>query len=136
MTSIQSQPSLVKPNQFILGGYDIEISYETTSFTGTPRFSLTRQGQTLNFSGEEIQTEHTQLGHMVTVSLSSSLKATETIETLTLLVPTVSLLSATKTSPIQTVAIFSLRSPQIKIAGQSQTYMTVYLSGTANQIDF
>ncbi len=136
MTSLQSQPVLVQPNQFLLGGYDIGISYETTSFTGTPRFSFTRQGQTLNFSGEEIQAENTQLGQMVTVRLSDNQKAVSTVETLTLLIPEIAVLSTTKTAPMQTIAIFSLRSPQVKLAGQSQTFMTVNLSGTANQIDF
>jgi hypothetical protein len=136
MTSVQSQPVLVQPNQFLLAGYGIEISYETTSFTGTPRFSFTRQGQTLNFSGGEIQAENTQLSQMVTVHLNGNQKAANTVETVTLLIPTISVLSTTRTAPMQTIAIFSLRSPQVKIAGQSQTFMTVNLSGTANQIDF
>ncbi len=136
MQSTQRQPTLVKPNQFLLAGYDLEISYETTSFTGTPRFSLTRQGQTLNFSGEEIQLERSQLGEMVTVNLSDNLRAVGVVETLTLLVPATSVLSTTKTASIQTVAIFNRQSPQIKIAGQSQVYMTVSLAGTANQLDF
>ena len=55
MQSVKSQSTLVKPNQFLLEGYDIEISYETTSFTGTPRFSLTYQGQTLSFAGEDFR---------------------------------------------------------------------------------
>jgi hypothetical protein len=137
MTSVQPQPVLVQPNQFLLRGHDIEISYETTSFTGTPRFSLTRQGQTLNFSGREIQVENTQLGQIVTVQLSGNQKAAaNTVETLSLLIPAISVPATTKTAPIQTIAIFSLRSSQVKIAGQSQTFMTVALSGTANQVDF
>lgn len=163
MASVQSQSILVQPNQFFLKGYDIGISYETTSFTSTPRFSYTRQGQTLNFVGEEIQTEQTQLGLMVTVNLSGTLKATgasEKIqteqtqaglvgtvdlsgtlkatgatETLTLLIPTIMVHKFTPV-PIQTIAIFKLQSPLAKTPGQSQTYMTVYLTGTANQIDF
>lgn len=136
MQSVKSQSTLVKPNQFLLSGYDIEISYETTSFTGTPRFSLTRQGQTLNFTSEEIQTERSQLGQMATVNLSDNLRAIGVIETLTLLIPSVTLLATTKTASIQTIAIFNRQSPQVKLAGQSQTYASVYLSGTANQIDF
>ncbi len=136
MQSVKTQPTLVKPNRFLLSGYDIEISYETTSFTGTPRFSLTRQGQTLNFTSEDIQTERSQLGQMVTVNLSDNLRAVGIVETLTLLVPAINLLVTTKTAPIQTIAIFNRQSPQIKLAGQSQTYASVYLSGTANQIDF
>jgi hypothetical protein len=136
MTSLQSQPVLVQPNQFLLAGYGIEISYETTSFTGTPRFSITRQGQTQNFSGGEIQAETTQLSQMVTVRLNGDQKAANTFETVTLLIPTISVLSTTRTAPMQTIAVFSMRSPQVKIAGQSQTFMTVNLSGTANQLDF
>jgi hypothetical protein len=70
MTSAQSRPIVIQPNQFIAGGYNIGITYETTSLTGTPRLSYTRQGQTVTFTGEEIQTEQTQLGQMVTVNLS------------------------------------------------------------------
>lgn len=136
MQSVKSRSTLVKPNQFLLEGYDIEVSYETTSFTGTPRFSLTRQGQALSFAGEDIQTECSQLGQMVTVNLSDNLRAVGVVETLTLLIPSISLLATTKTAPIQTIAIFNRQAPQAKIAGQSQTYMTVYLSGTANQVDF
>ena len=136
MQSVKPQSTLVQPNQFLLKGYDIEISYETTSFTGTPRLSLTRQDRTLNFTGEEIKAEGSQLGQMVTVNLGDNLRAVGVVETLILLIPSVMVLSTTKTAPIQTVAIFNRQSTQIKIAGQSQTYMTVYLSGTANQIDF
>ena len=136
MQSVKPQSTLVQPNQFLLKGYDIEISYETTSFTGTPRLSLTRQDQTLNFTGEEIKAEGSQLGQMVTVNLGDNLRAVGVVETLILLIPSVMVLSTTKTASIQTVAIFNRQSTQIKIAGQSQTYMTVYLSGTANQIDF
>lgn len=136
MQSMQSQPVLVQPNQFLLAGYDIDISYETTSFTGTPRFSVTRQGQTLNFTGEEIQLESSQLGRMVTVNLGANLRAVGVVETLTLLVPSISVLTTTKTPPLRTIAIFDRQSPPIKVAGKSQAYMPIYLSGTANQIDF
>jgi hypothetical protein len=136
MTAVQPQPILIQPNQFLLRGFDTEISYETTSFTGTPRFSLTRQGQTLNFSGEEIKTEKTQLGQMVTVNLNSNQREAGAVESLTLLIPEITVTSATKSAPLQTIAIFSLRLPTAKKPGQSQSYMTLSLAGTANQVDF
>ncbi|WP_019500701.1 hypothetical protein [Pseudanabaena sp. PCC 6802] len=136
MTSVQAQPVLVQPNQFILSGYGIGVTYETTSFTGTPRFSFTRGSQTLNFVGEEIHVEQTQLGQMVTVNLSGNQKAVGTVETLTLLVPAITVPATTKSAPMNTIAIFSTRSTLVKTVGQSQTYMSVSLSGTANQIDF
>jgi hypothetical protein len=136
MASVQLQPNIVQPNQFHLDGYDIEISYMTTSFTGVPLFTLIRQGKTLNFSGVEIQSERTQLGQMVTVNLASQAQAVETTETLTLLIPTLSLPLSSKTATVQTIALFNRQSSEFKIAGQSQKYMTVCLSGTASQVDF
>jgi hypothetical protein len=143
MASLKSQPLLAEPNQFRLKGYDIEISYDTTSFTGTPRFSLIRQGQTLNFSGGEIQSELTQLGQMATVNLteklslvSESLTTIGVVETLTLLIPLIKVPSTNETVPIQTIAVFTQQSPQAKTVGQSQIYMTIYLSGTASQVQF
>lgn len=136
MTSVKPQPILVQPNQFLLGGHDTEITFSTTSFTGVPRLTYKDRSRTLNFSGEEIRIERTQLGQMVTVNLSSNSQAFGTVETLTLLIPSISVPIETKTGPIQTIAIFSLRSPMVKIPGQSQTYMTLCLAGTAEQVDF
>ncbi|MBW4569586.1 MAG: hypothetical protein KME31_16630 [Tolypothrix carrinoi HA7290-LM1] len=133
MTS--AQPVLVQPNQFQLGGYDTEIVY-ASSITGVPQLTYKTRSQTLNFSGEQIQTEQTQLGQMVTVNLSNNPQAIGVVETLTLLIPTVNLTLDSRESFIQTIAIFSLRSPLVKKIGQSQTYMTLCLSGTAQQIDF
>lgn len=73
MTS--AQPVLVQPNQFDLGSYDTGITYSTTSFVGVPQLTYKDRVQTLNFRGEQIQTERTQLGQMVTVNLSSNPQA-------------------------------------------------------------
>ena len=143
MTSAQPQLVLLQPNQFLLGGYDIEINYETTSIAAVPQLIYKDRSQTLNFRGDQIRVEQTQLGEMVTVTLNRNLPETGADETLTLLIPAISVLSTTKTASIKTTAIFSLRrdaaskeSPRAKIPGQSQTYLTLCLSGTANQIDF
>jgi hypothetical protein len=158
MTSVQAQPVLVQPNQFSVGGYKFGITYETTSITGTPRLSFTSQGQTLNFIGKEIQVEQTQLGQIVTVNLGSkanqvvgfygnnpgnqgligdnSVSQDGIVESLTLLVPTVNLSPNNLTSPVQMLAIFSLRSRTVKIADQTQYYMPLSLYGTASKIDF
>jgi hypothetical protein len=136
MTALQPQPILIQPNQFLLKGYDTEISYATTSFTGTPRFSFTRQGQMLNFSGEEIKVENTQLGQLVTVNLNGNQRAVGTVESVTMLIPAITVTSANKSAPLETIAVLSLRSPTVKLPGQSQDYMTLWLIGTANQVDF
>lgn len=131
MTS--TQRILVQPNVFELGGYNTQISYSTTSFTGVPQLTYTNRGQTLSFSGAEIQTEQTQLGQIMTVSLSSNL-AIGNFESLSLLIPTISLPLDSKQGSIQTIAVFNLRSPLVKHSGQSH-YMTC-LCGTAQQVEF
>lgn len=67
-----TQPVQVLPNVFELEGYNMRISYSTTSFTGVPQLTYINRGETLNFKGEEIQTQQTQLGQMVTVNLSNN----------------------------------------------------------------
>lgn len=136
MTSVQPQPVLVQPNQFLLGGYDTAITYETTSVAGVPNLIYKDRSQTLNFGREQIQMEQTQLGQMVTVNLSRNLPAIGAVESLTLLIPTINVPLETRTGLIQTIAVFSLRSPLVKKIGQSQTYRTLCLSGTAQHIDF
>jgi hypothetical protein len=130
MTS--AQPIVVQPNVFQLQGYNTEISY-SGSITGAPQLTYTNRGQTLRFSGSQILTEQTQLGQMVTVSLSSNL-ALGDFESLTLLIPAINLPPDSRESSIQTIAIFN-RLPRVK-SGQAQTYMTLCLSGTAQQVFF
>lgn len=117
---IFTQPILIQANLFDLGGYNTQISYSTTSITGVPQLTYTNRGQTLSFSGSEIQTEQTQLGQIVTVSLSSNL-AFGNFESLSLLIPTISLPLDSKQGSIQTIAVFSLRKPLVKQSGQSST---------------
>ncbi len=128
-----TKPLVAQPNVFQLQGYNTQISYSITSFTGVPELIYVSRGETLSFRGDEIQTAQTQLGQMLTVNLSSNL-ALGNFESLTLLIPTMNLLDS-KQDLIQTIAIFSLRSP-LKKSGQSQNYMTLCLFGTAQQVDF
>ena len=69
------QPNLdLQPNLFELQGYDIQITYSTTSITGQPQFSYSDRVESRTFSGNEIVVENTGLGRMVhgTVEIQSS----------------------------------------------------------------
>jgi hypothetical protein len=155
MSSAQLQPGLIQATQFTVGGYQFGITYETTSRTGTPQFSFTYQAQTWNFVGKEIHVEQTKLGRLVTVSLSSKTNQVigflgnnpgnqglfgndtesqdELIERLTLLVPTVNLAPDQMRSPVQILAIFSVRLRTGATLGQSQYAMPLSLYGTASK---
>jgi hypothetical protein len=125
--------AIVQPNLFELQGYNTQITYSTTSIVGVPELTYSNRGQTLNFRGDEIQVEESQLGQMATVDISEN-PASEILEKLTLLIPIVRLKPESLEQVIQTTAIFSqlVRGTN----AQLQTYMPLYLSGTAQQVLF
>jgi hypothetical protein len=125
---------IVQPNLFELEGYNTQITYSTTSsIAGVPQLSYKNRGQTLNFRGDDIRIEQTQLGQMVTVNLSEK-PTSEVLETLTLLIPIVNLPSTSPERAVQTTAIFSQIVKGVK--AQVQTYMTLCLAGKAKQVAF
>lgn len=125
--------TIVQPNLFELQCYNTEINYSTTGIVGVPELIYTNFEQTLYFTGDDLQLEETQLGQMVTVSLSQN-RASEILETLTLLVPRVNLPAQSLEKTIQTIAIFSQIAKSTK--AQIQTYMTLCLSGQAKKVAF
>ena len=127
----------IEPNKFELQGYDIQITYSTTSFAGVPQFTFSGRGRELTFSGSDIKSEETGFGRSVTVLLENG-AADAPVESLTVLLPFVQLSSSVNELPIQTVAIFS-RTALFVIPtnpAQLQTYDTVNLSGTAKLVQF
>lgn len=121
-------PPTVTPNSFQLRGYDIGVSYDTTSFTGEARLAFTRRGETLKFSGEQIRVDRTPFGQMmVTVELQEEL--------FTLMIPVMQLPAATKKGELETIAVLSTHSAH-KALGQVQRYMALCLSGSAESLSF
>jgi hypothetical protein len=125
--------TIVQPNLFELQGSNTQITFSTTSILGVPQLNYVNRGQTLNFSGDELQVEQTGLGQMVTVDLTEN-PALEILETLTLLVPIVNLPATVPEREIQTIAILSQIERSTK--AQVQTYMPLCLAGTAKQVAF
>ncbi|KAF3889396.1 MULTISPECIES: hypothetical protein [Nostocales] len=137
ITTQETTPSTLEPNLFELQGYDLQVTYSTSSFTGEPLFTFTTHNQNLNFSGSEIQVEDTKLGRIVTVMLKNNL-VDEGFESLTLLLPMVFLAEGSRTSTIQTEVIFS-KKPGFVVptpTGQLQTYQTLSVFGTAQRVEF
>lgn len=125
------------PNLFELQGYDIQITYSTSSIKGVPQFTFSGRGRELTFSGSDIKSEETGFGRSVTVVLENG-AADAPIESLTLLLPFVQVSSSVKELQIQTLAIFSRTALFVIPTNptQFQTYDTVNLSGTAKLVQF
>jgi hypothetical protein len=133
---IAAQAVAVQPNVFELEGYQARISYSTTSFAGVASLTYVSRGETFSFRGDQLKVERTQLGQMVTVTLASKPQAIGSVETLTLMIPAITVPADSRQTDVQTVAMFSVRMPQVKSSYQSQFYMPLCLAGTARQVDF
>jgi hypothetical protein len=131
----QPNPTL-QPNQFELQGYDIQITYSTTSITGEPRFNFSDRVESRSFSGDEILVEETGLGQIVTVQLKNN-AADEGLESVTLLIPVIQLAAGEKSVAIQTLAVLSKQAVFVAPGTrQLQSYNPVFLAGTAQLVDF
>jgi hypothetical protein len=136
MNVTQCPPETQQANLFELQGYDLQITYSTTSFSGEPQFTLISNLDDRTFSGDAVQIEETGLGQMVTVQLKAN-QADEGLESLTLLVPAVQLTAEAQAIAIQTLVIFSKQAVFVApIAQQLQSYHPVYLSGMAKVVSF
>jgi hypothetical protein len=58
----------VAPNAYQLRGYDLSVSYDTTSASGEARFTSTRRGEVFNFRGQQIRVNRTPFGQMATLN--------------------------------------------------------------------
>jgi hypothetical protein len=130
-----------EPNMFVLQGVgpkfkDVQISYSTSSITGQPLFNYKDSKGTHNFKGDEIRTQKTEMGTMVTVTLESipDLRIT----TLTLLLPAINLDSSArefKTIAIRTTSKTTIGGPRFA-KGILQFYEVIDLKGTASSVVF
>ncbi|MBR8836217.1 MAG: hypothetical protein DSM106950_19910 [Stigonema ocellatum SAG 48.90 = DSM 106950] len=127
-----------QPNEFDLKGEHTEIKY--TVISGVPQLDYKNQDISSSFSGQEIQTLTTDIGTLITVTIStpnSSQLVGNTVK-LSLLLPIVNLLVTGGEVPIQTNAIVTTqkttRSFGIPLFGQIQNYQTLVLNGTARLV--
>ena len=124
---------LFTPNTFALKGKDLEIGYDTNSFTGRPLLGGKYEGKEFHFSGQAIRRKETGIGDLVTVVLNYVFDGPMT--TLTLLIPLINLKDNNDSVQFHTEAIIteqlsSLGGPNL-IKGVIQNYQFVLLEGTA-----
>ena len=124
------------PNLYQLQGAAVSVSYSTTSIDGRPRFTYQDAQQMHSFSGDEIRTDPSEIGTLVTVTLREVPDLGRT--TFTLLLPRVRL-DDSNTAQVATVGITAMHRASIAPVldrGQTQTYRSVRLTGTARSVLF
>ena len=113
-------------------------TYSTTSFTGTPRFTVVFDGNVISRAGEEIQTQDTVLGKLVTVA--RAIVPDAFIDTITLVTPDVNVTAKTPEVSFKTELFFtrtrtSIGGPAL-VAGVIQSSTRRTLTCTASHLDF
>ena len=135
-TTEKSTTPVSSPTSYTLQGLGVHVSYSTTSFKGEPHFDYHDTHITQSFVGDEIRTEQTEIGTLVTVTLMLTVDRGST--TFSLLLPTVNV-GPSKSAPITTIGITTRHRFAIPASlnlGQTELYTVTQLMGTAEDIDF
>ena len=124
-----------QPNLYELSGHGIHVSYSTTSISGKPVLTYHDAAQTKTFIGDELQTQTSVLGTLVSVFLMRTVDGPST--SFTLLVPGVRLegpeVVNISTEGITTLHKFSIIGMPL---GQTELYTVYALEGTARFVVF
>lgn len=124
------------PNQYDLQGTGITIGYSTSSIAGRPQLTLKKGRQTHSFSGDDIDTLDTRIGTLITVTIAQV--PDKEITTFSLLLPAINLATTSAKQAFSTIGVTTVHKTSItgSVKGPRQTYKTVALRGSAQQVAF
>lgn len=123
------------PNLYELSGTRLKVTYSSSSIAGKPLLTIRQGRKDQQFTGNEIKTDKTQIGQLITVTQETQPDRKTVL--FSVLLPDVNLPDSGK-SNIKTEAVVTTIKTTIAGPGkgQVQTYKTVLLSGTARSVDF
>jgi hypothetical protein len=121
------------PNQFDLFSKRVHVQYATTSIDGKPRLTYRDRGVDRTFVGDEIRTEDTSVGRLVSVTLSV-VPDLHTV-TFSFFLPTLNIdrEAHVVTEGLYTTQRTSIGGPQL-VRGQLESWRSVTLSGIARSV--
>lgn len=126
----------VTPNLYELTGPKLQVTYATSGFDGKPSLTYQDASQAKSFRGDEIRSLESDLGTLVSVTLSMTPDLGST--TLSLFIPRMRIVQGTS-GTVRTECVTTLHStsfaPQT-LRGQLDTYTVTDLHGTAQAVDF
>jgi hypothetical protein len=122
------------PNLFALNAPGLHVTYSSSSVDGRPRLTYQDTHTTLEFSGDEIRHEETELGVQVTVSTVRTVDTGST--TFSLILPRVRLFND-QPAQIQAIGVRTIHRLAIAtpMHGQLDNYQVRTLSGTASFVE-
>jgi hypothetical protein len=125
-----------EPNRFELTGYGVQISYWSGHFIdepNLPQFTYKDASKNLTFHRDQIRTEASELGTLVSVTLNMTVDAGATV--LTLLLPSINLAGAAEQN-FATVAIEAQSFGILPRKGARLIYNVLQLHGAARFVPF
>lgn len=126
----------IAPNLYDLKGVGVTFSYSTSSIGGQPRLSFKKHRLELNFAGDEITSQATSIGTLVTVTIAKTVDRGFT--TFSVLLPDIALADpaarqSVRTFGITTAHITNIAGPP---TGVQETYKVLPLRGSAKSVKF
>ena len=137
--SLAAAPGTVAANNYeCTNNAGTTVNYSTTSFTGDARFTVVFDGNIISRSGDDIQTQKTVLGNLVTV-VRREVPDSFT-DTITLVAPDVNVTASTPEVSFRTELFFtrtltSIGGPSL-VPGVIQSSTRRTLVCTASHLDF
>jgi hypothetical protein len=119
-------------NKFTLHGHDVEISYTIGANPSFPALIYTSGSLSKDFLPDAIHTDPTELGNLVTVSLSLTIDAGGT--TFSVFLPTIDVPMGQSVA-FTTVGVYKeVTGPVVLPAQQHTTWRTIHLHGKAETV--
>jgi hypothetical protein len=134
--STTAPATLVTPNLYQLQGKNLHVTYSTSGIDGRAHFSYQDTHQSLSFRGDEIRTQETEIGTLVSVTLRRTVDTGST--SFSVLIPTVNLEQG-HSAPLSTEGITTIHRFSVVPAfnkGQTELYSAATLRGTAQFVLF
>lgn len=128
----------MQANNFQLQNASLKITYTASSIDGKPTLQHQKGGKTLNFRGDQIKIEETEIGQLISVTLEYNPDLSTIV--FSLLLPTVNVQknaprSVISVKALETTIKTSIAGPAL-VKGPVQLYKMVSLKGTASAVVF
>jgi len=126
----------VQPNQYVLKGGSITVTYTTSNFLGQPFLSYNDGTTTKDFFGSAIRVVDVGIGTLVTVTTHMTIDTGGT--EFSVLLPAIQLADANKTQQFNTDGVITtFKGPDsFPRTGVGQTYDFIPMTGTARHVLF
>lgn len=124
----------VEPNEFVVKGGNITVTYMLSGFHGQPTLSYQDGKQTKDFKGSDIRVTPTEIGKLVTVTTAPSVDANNTC--FSILLPAVQLPDNNQTQSFKTAGITTNRKgpDSVPQTGAGDSYEITPMNGTARVV--